>query len=143
MNPTPSRFQWRAFTSVLIAVSFVVLAVTGAMLFVSPPGRVANWTHWTLLGLAKHQWTGLHVGFSALFLVITSFHLVFNWRPLLGYFKDRWTRRLGLRWEWAAALAACGLACAGIQANLPPFSTLLGFSESVKQSWERPAERAS
>lgn len=138
----PTRFQWRAFTSVLIALSFLVLAVTGAMLFVSPPGRIANWTDWTLLGLTKREWIALHVGFSTLFLLITVLHAVLNWRPLLGYFKDRLTRRLGLRREWATALAACGLAGAGIQANFPPFSTLLGFSESVKRSWEQPEERA-
>jgi len=142
MNPTPRRFQWRAFTSVLIAVSFVTLAVTGVMLFVSPPGRVANWTNWTLLGLTKHEWTGLHVGFSAVFLVIAVVHTVLNWRPLLGYFKDRLTRRLGLRWEWAAALAACALVYGGIRAGFPPFSSLLSFNETVKQSWDQPAQRA-
>ena len=142
MNATPHRFQWRAFTSVLITISFITLAVTGVMLFVSPPGRVANWTNWTLLGLTKREWIGLHVGFSALFLAVTFFHLVFNWRPLLGYFKDRWTRRLGLRWEWAGALAAFGLVFAGIQSGLPPFSALLSLSESVKEIWDQPAQRA-
>lgn len=146
-NPVPSsarrpRFAWRALTSVLIAVSFLVLLVTGVVLFVSPPGRVANWTNWSILGLTKKDWGALHIWFSALFLLVTVFHLVFNWRPLVSYFKDRLTRRVGFRWEWLVALAICGGVYAGTRASLPPFSTLLAFNERVKESWEKPQQRA-
>lgn len=65
----------------MIALSFVVLVLTGSMLFVSPPGRIANWTHWTLGGLTKREWTGLHVWFSTTFLVVSIVHILFNWRP--------------------------------------------------------------
>ena len=37
-------FRWRALVSLLVASGFLVMAVTGIMLYVSPPGRVANWT---------------------------------------------------------------------------------------------------
>lgn len=142
MNPKPPRFVWRAFTSVLITLSFLMLLLSGIMLFASPPGRIANWTNWTLLGLTKKDWTNLHIWFSTLFLVVTVFHIVFNWRPLLGYFKDRLTRRITFRWEWAAALAVCGLVYGGTRTGIPPFSSLLAFNEDLKQSWERPAQRA-
>jgi uncharacterized membrane protein YgcG len=142
MTSETPKFRWRAFTSVLIALSFVVLALTGAMLFVSPPGRVANWTNWTLLGLTKHQWIGLHVWFSATFLAVSIVHLLFNWRPLLGYFKDRLTRRVGFRLEWVAALAVSAFVFIGTRQGWPPFSSLLSFSEQVKESWEKPQARA-
>jgi ABC-type Fe3+-siderophore transport system permease subunit len=109
----PKRFVWRAMTSVLIAASFLILLITGVVLFVSPPGRIANWTNWTILSLRKQEWIGLHVWFSTLFLLVTIFHLVFNWRPLMTYFKDRMTRRLGFRLEWLVAL----LICAGVYAR--------------------------
>jgi hypothetical protein len=142
MHEDRPRLAWRAMTSVLIAISFVVLVVTGAILFVSPPGRIANWTNWTILGLGKHEWIDLHVCFSALFLLVTVFHLVFNWRPLANYFKDRFTRRVGFRWEWVLALAICAGAYAGTRAGLPPFSTLMAFSSRVKESWDQPRQRA-
>jgi len=129
-------------TSVLIAITFIVLVLSGVILFVSPPGRVANWGNWTMLGLTKRDWSGLHVWFATVFLVAAIFHLVFNLRPLLGYCKDRLTRRLGFRWEWAVALALCGVVFGGTRAGVPPFSSLLNFSEGIKKSWEDPRERA-
>lgn len=142
MNDNRSRFAWRSMTSVLIAASFLVLVLSGVILFVSPPGRIANWTNWTILGLRKHDWIGLHVWFSVLFLLVAIVHLVFNWRPMLNHFKDRLTRRVGFRWEWLLALAICGGVWAGTRAGLPPFSSLLAFSERVKESWDQPRERA-
>jgi hypothetical protein len=129
-------------TSVVIAASFVMLIITGAILFVSPPGRVANWTNWTILSLRKHDWTGLHIWFGVMFLVAALCHMFFNWRPLLNYFKDRLTRRLGFRWEWLVALAICGGVFAGTRASVPPFSTLLSLNERVKRSWEGPRTTA-
>jgi len=118
------RFAWRALTSVLIAASFVILVFSGIVLFVSPPGRVANWTDWSIFQLTKKDWAAVHIWFSTLFLVVTLVHLFFNWRPLVGYFKDRMTRRVGFRWEWLVALAICGGVYAGTRLGVPPFSTL-------------------
>lgn len=129
-------------TSVLIAASFLVLIASGMILFVSPPGRIANWTNWTILALTKHDWIALHVWFSVLFLVVAIVHLVFNWRPMLNNFRSRLTRRIGFRYEWLMALAICGGVFAGTRGGVPPFSTLLTFSERVKESWDQPRERA-
>ncbi|HRT09090.1 MAG TPA: DUF4405 domain-containing protein [Candidatus Paceibacterota bacterium] len=139
-NPKP-QFMWRALASVLVAVSFFMLLLSGAMLFVAPPGRVANWSNWRLLGLTKHDWGGLHVWFAVLFVLAAAFHILFNWRPLLNYFKDRLSRRLALRREWIVGLALGVAVFAGTQAAIPPFSTLLAFNERIKQGWEN--ERAA
>ncbi len=138
----PQAFRWRAMTSVLIAASFAILLVSGIMLFVSPPGRVANWTNWTILGLRKQEWIGLHIWFSLLFLLVALFHIFFNWRPLLNYFKGRITRRVSFRWEWVLAVAICGGVYGGTRAGVPPFSSLLAFNERVKESWDNQRERA-
>lgn len=130
--------QFRAFTSVLIAMTFLALAVSGAILFLSPPGRIANWSDWRMLGLTKHDWTGLHVWFSVIFLVTAGFHIAFNFRPLVNYFKDRFTRRIGFRREWMVALALCAVLFIGVRAGLPPFSSFLDFNERIKRSWEDP-----
>ena len=129
-------FAWRAMTSVLIAASFLLLVVSGVVLFVSPPGRVANWGNWRMIGLTKHEWTGVHTWFAAVFVVTAVFHLVFNLRPLMNYFRDRLTRRLGWRWEWVVAVGLCGGVFAGVQTRVVPFSTLLNWGERVKQGWE-------
>lgn len=140
--PTAPRFQWRALTSVLLALGFTMMALSGIMLFLSPPGRVANWTNWTLLGLRKGDWGALHLWFGVLFLAMTAVHGFFNWGPLLNYLKNRATRTLGFRAEWAVAAAICAGIFGGTRAGVPPFSSLLAWNESFKESWERPAERA-
>ena len=128
--------------SVVIAFTFLALATSGLMLFLSPPGRIANWTDWTLLGLSKSEWTAVHVWFSTLFLAITVFHIIYNWRPLIAYFKDRATRHLSLRREWLAALGLCAAIGAGTLAAVPPFSSLLEWNESFKESWGQPVTAA-
>lgn len=135
-------FSWRALISVLVTASSIILVLSGIMLFVSPPGRVANWTDWRLAGLSKRDWSGLHVWFAAVFLVVAIFHLILNIRPLLNHLRNRRTRRLGFRWEWAVALVLCGLVFGGTRAGWTPFSTLLTFNERVKRSWEDPRARA-
>jgi hypothetical protein len=140
--PAAKPFQWRALISVLVALCFLMLAVTGIVLFISPPGRVANWTNWSILGLRKSEWGGVHIWFGLLFLVVSVWHLALNWRPMLNYFKNRRQRSFGLRKEW---LVACGIVVGifiGTKAGLAPFSSLLAWNESVKQSWEQPQTRA-
>ena len=129
-------------TSVLVTTSFLILVFSGLILFLSPPGRVANWTNWAILGLRKQEWIGLHIWFSLLFLLVALVHVFFNWRPLVNYFKNRVTRRVGFRWEWLAALAICGGVYLGTRAGVPPFSSLLAFNERVKESWDQPLRRA-
>ncbi|MCX7824859.1 MAG: DUF4405 domain-containing protein [Verrucomicrobiae bacterium] len=142
MTGSHHHFSWRAVTSVVAMIAFLALAVTGAVLFIAPPGRIANWTNWTVLGLRKSQWSDLHICFGTLFVVAAVVHLVFNWRPLVGYFKDRLSRRIGLRREWVTALALCALVFAGTRAGVPPFSTWLAWNEYLRQSWDTPRQRA-
>ena len=141
-EPDLPRFQWRALTSVVVAFAFLLLATSGTMLFLSPPGRVANWTNWTILGLRKPEWTGLHIWFSAIFLAGAAAHLLYNLRPMLSYFKDRMTRRVTARREWLVAAGLCAAIAAGTLAKVPPFATLLAWNEELKENWDRPAERA-
>ena len=142
MNQTTERFQWRALTSVLMTLGFAMLAVSGVVLFLAPPGRVANWTNWTILGLRKSDWGGLHIWFGTLFLAMTALHVAFNWRPLVSYFKSRATRSFALRREWAVAGGVAVLVFTGTRAGLVPFSSFLAWNEELKESWDRPAERA-
>lgn len=126
----------------LIALCFFMLAVTGIVLFIAPPGRVANWTNWNILGLRKSEWGGVHIWFGLLFLVVTVWHLILNWKPMLTYFKDRTRRTFTFRKEWIAAAGVTVLIFAGTKAGVTPFSSLLAWNETIKESWEQPATRA-
>jgi hypothetical protein len=141
-NGKNKQFNWRSFISVLTALSFIGMAFTGIILFVVPPGRIANWTGWTLIGLTKHEWIGLHDWFSIIFVVASVIHLYLNWKPFVSYFKSKATKAFALRGEWAAALVVCAVVFAGTLGDIRPFSSLLVWNESIKHSWEDPRQRA-
>ncbi len=139
---TTKQFSWRAFFSVLTALSFIGMVFTGVILFVVPPGRIANWTGWTLLGLTKHQWIGLHDWFSIIFVVASVFHVYLNWKLFVSYFKSKVSKAFALRIEWALALVICGIVFLGTLGDIMPFSSLLAWNESIKHSWDSPQRRA-
>jgi len=135
-------FNWRAFVSVLTALSFIGMAFTGVILFVVPPGRIANWSGWTLLALTKHQWIGLHDWFSIIFVVASVFHVYLNWKLFVSYFKSKVSKAFALRAEWALALVVCIAVFFGTLGDVAPFSSLLVWNENIKHSWDSPQQRA-
>lgn len=136
-----TAFQWRAFISTLTGLSFVAMCLTGIILFVVPPGRVANWTGWTLYGLTKAQWQALHIWFSLLFMVAAIVHIVYNWQCLLRYCQSKVTKAFTLRAEWSLSLLLCVVLLVATLANWRPFSSLVDWGESIKHSWDDPTRR--
>jgi hypothetical protein len=131
----PARFNWRAFVTLSVALCFLLLGTSGIVLYVAPPGRVANWSRWTLGALDRPGWQALHTVFALLFVLAGAFHLWFNWRALLFYVRTRLAEGLRLRRELAFAAVAV-LAVAGLTlADLPPFSSVMALGERVKSSW--------
>lgn len=129
------RFSWKPFTSFLILCASLVILLTGAVLYVAPAGRIANWTHWMLGPLDKEQWQALHTVFALLFVVAAVLHLVFNWRVLLSYLKTRLHTGTSNRREFAAASALSVAVLALTLADAPPFSTVMEVGEWAKNSW--------
>lgn len=141
-NKAKQGFNWRGFVSVSTGLSFLAMTFSGIVLFITPPGRVAHWTGWRMLGLTKNQWGGLHIWFSAVFLIVAAFHIYLNWRPLSSYFKDRIRNAFTLRWEWVLSAIICTIVFVGTLADVTPFSSLLAWNEVIKQSWEVSGQRA-
>ncbi len=55
--------------------SIIVMTYTGIMLFIAPPGRVANWANWKLFALSKEDYAQIHSTFMVLFIVMTLLHI--------------------------------------------------------------------
>ena len=140
--PAQKRFSLRGFTSLLLMGLFLVLGFSGAMLYGSPRGRVANWTDWTLLGLGKEQWEGIHLNGSVLFLVVAVLHLTLNWRPFWGYVKKRAGLGLNRKVELALATAITAGIVVGTLYQVPPFRTVVDWRHGIKDYWERRTARA-
>jgi hypothetical protein len=133
------RFYWRAFVTFSIVFSFLVIAASGLVLYIAPPGRVANWSQWRFGLLQKADWQAVHTVFALLFLVAAAVHLYFNWRVIVAYVRTRLGQGIRRKWELAGA---CGLGFAVLAltlAGVPPFATVVSLGESAKASWSNPA----
>lgn len=130
-----ARFRWRAFVTLYVTLSFLLLAASGVVLYVSPPGRVANWSRWTLGALDRHQWQAVHTVLALLFVLAGAFHLWFNWRIFWAYVRSRLAEGIRMKRELALA-SALVVAIAGLTlADLPPFGAVMDLGERAKDSW--------
>ncbi len=126
----------RRIISLTVFLSFIFLASSGIMLFLSPQGRVAYWAGWSLLGLSKDQYSAVHTTFMVLFLATGIWHIVLNWRPIVGYLKDR-SRKV--RVFTPESTVAMGLSVAfllGPLLRIPPFGQFLDAGADIKGYWE-------
>lgn len=124
--------KMRRVTSITALLSFIILIITSVILYIVPFGRIAYWSDWTLMGLSKEQWGGIHINTGLLFLISMLLHLFFNWTPLVTYLKNRAGRVNFQNRESALALAITLVFTLGTYFNIPPLSTFLNLSESIK-----------
>lgn len=131
-----SDMKIRRVISLTVLLSFIMLALSGIMLFLSPQGRIAYWAGWRVFGLTKDQFSAIHTTFMVLFLTVGIWHIVLNWRPITGYLKDRSRKIRILTPESAVALVLTVLFLAGPLTGLFPFRQFLDAGEAVKVYWE-------
>ncbi len=130
------RFSWRAFVSLYVTWSALILLISGIILYIAPAGRIAKWTHISLLGLEKEDWQAIHTVFSFLFVIAIGFHLFYNWKPFISYLKDRFKKVFALRKElYATTVVVVGIFVLTLW-NVPPFSTIMDLGEYFTESWE-------
>lgn len=132
-----SKFNLRSFTSFALAISTLIMSWSGFILYVAPPGRIANWGTWKLMLFTKSEWQALHTIFSYLFFILIIIHLFFvNWRTFLTYFKSKLKAGLNKKWELAASIVVTVFIFIGTLQSWTPFSPVMKFGEKLKESWE-------
>ena len=126
------NFQIRPFISILLLLSFLLLAFSGLMLYLRPEGSLARWTGWNILGINKKGWEGIHTIFCVLFLAVTSIHIFFNWKPILHYLSRKISSKKGFHTELAAAAALVVLIFTIAVLQIPPASKILEWRSAIK-----------
>ncbi len=126
------KFKLRNFISVTAALSFIAIAVTGGVLFITPICRVARFSGWQIMGLTKDQWRGMHLWYCLLFLVVMIIHIYLNVRALIGYFKSRPGKSFAIRVDWVLAVIICVIIFVGVSEGFGPFERLLTMRDDVK-----------
>ena len=130
-----TKIHKRGLTSFFTLFGFLIMSVTGLVLYVVPEGRVAYWTTWELIGLTKTDWGNIHILSSILFIVAGGFHTYFNWKPLMNYFKDKARKGVKLRRELAISSVLSVWVIVNSIWPFPPLSYVLDFNEWVKETW--------
>ena len=133
------NFSNRGFVSILLAFAFAGMAVSGILLYFSPPCGVAERAGWSLLGLSKNSWLALHLVMSLVFLILGLVHLFcFNWRPFVNYLRRKRRKAKkpqGFRWEMPLALLVFLLLIAATVWRVPPVGWLLQTRDEVKTDY--------
>ncbi len=127
----------RKVTSLTAFLAFIVMVVTGIVLYVVPQGRVAYWAEWRFLGGTKETWGAVHILIGLLFLIAGILHIILNWKPMVSYMKDRARQVRIFTPSFTAALFITGLFTAGAAADLPPFSWVMEWNGRIKEAQNR------
>ena len=136
-------FNWRVFISFGLFIALLMMLVSGVVLYISPPGRVANWTDWRMIGLTKRGWQNQHIIFGFSFLILTIFHLFFiNWKAFLSYLKSKSNEGLKNPGELFTIIVLSALFGAGTYFGMQPFSAVIKFGDAISGSWERQEKQA-
>lgn len=135
---TEQRFSFKAFISFALLVGGIIVATAGVVLYVAPPGRVANMIDWRFLGLSRTEWGAIRTIFALFFIVAAPIHLYFNWGVFKTYLSQRAAARKARRWELGSAVVMVALVFGLTLQGARPFSSIIRFGERVSASWTVP-----
>ncbi len=129
------KWQSRSFVSFLLVWSFIIMSISGVILYITPHGRVAYWVNWRFLGLTKDGWTAVHTIVGYVFIVASAIHLIYNFRVLTSYLKRK--AQAGGRHvpELLISLLFIVIVTGATIGDVQPFSTIMNWGESLKESW--------
>lgn len=132
------KFSWKSFISFGLSYLFIILLVSGIMLYLAPPGRYAHWVNWKILGFTKDDWGAIHIIFSFTFIVLSIFHLfVINWKSFLLYLKSKKKKGINKNREFYWSTILTLIFFFGIIFSVPPFKYVIDFGEYLTESWEQ------
>lgn len=115
-------------------ISFVLCILTSVILYIVPHGRVAYWSDWRLWGLSKTQWSELHLNLGILLLLAGVLHVYYNWKPITAYLKNKAKQMKVFTVNFNIALILTLIVGIGTYFQIPPMSTIINISGSIKDS---------
>lgn len=135
MKTKYAGINWRSFISIYMVFSFLIMTITGITLYISPPGRIAHWSNWLMLGITKEEWQSLHTLFSFIWVVAMVFHLIFNWKPILSYIRKKVETGNKIKIELILSAGLSVFVFTGSYFQIVPFNYVMEFGEYMTNSW--------
>ena len=130
------KFRNRGFVSLLLALIFLTASVSGVILYLTPRGRTANWSGWTMLGLDKHEWSAVHINACLLLIIVGVIHLILNWGIFWRYIRTK-AEGFNLKLEMAVAVLVTGAVIVGTLTHIPPFTATTALNDKIKNYWDQ------
>jgi predicted DNA-binding protein YlxM (UPF0122 family) len=127
----------KKITSLTMLLAMFTMTFTGIILFITPPGRVANWANWELFGISKELYGQIHSSFMVLFILATILHIYYNWKPLISYMKNEARQFILFTKDMIIASILFLIFLFGTIYQVSPFSNFLNFGDDIKNSWEK------
>jgi hypothetical protein len=124
-----------SLTSFLTTFSFVIVAASGIMMFIVPPGRIASWTEWKFFGLTREEWVSIHIVLSIFFAGIGIYHLILNWRIFTSYIISKISKGLHYARELIISIVIVLFCAFGAYLQIFPFRQFIAFNNWVKTLW--------
>ncbi|MFC1475642.1 DUF4405 domain-containing protein [Candidatus Zixiibacteriota bacterium] len=134
------RINPRSLTALFMLFGFLIMSITGLILYIVPVGRLAYWLDWQLFSLSKTDWENVHILSSIMFITAGAFHIFFNWKPLIHYCKSKVTAGIRLHWELSISAAVSVLLVVSALYTLPPLSYFLDLNKFLKDAWAVQAD---
>ena len=79
----------KKITSFVLLYSFLIMVLSGAMLFIAPFGRLSMMIQWEMFGLTKMDYQALHLIFMLVFVIAGIVHIYVNYKSIVQYWKNK------------------------------------------------------
>jgi len=136
-NNNGKKFHWRSFISMGLALSFVLMSVSGIILYLAPPGRISRWMDWLMLGLSRSQWEAQHTLSSYLFFTLAIIHLFsMNWKAFISYLRSKVNTKKTRKKEIIAASLLFVIIFVFTLFRVSPVISIMDLGDNISDSWE-------
>lgn len=85
-HPVKVKVYTRAVVAIMLITVWVLVAVTGLILWLAPSGPQSG-RQTLLLGLTKSGWSDVHFWVAVAVFTITLAHIIIDWRALRGVIR--------------------------------------------------------
>jgi len=119
------RFSVRGLTSLVLTLSFLLMVVSGVVLYGLPRGYRGGQEEAAMWGLDGRDWAAVHITESLLFTVAAVVHVVLNWKVFWGYIHRKAGGGLNLKWELLIAVVLVAALAVATVYRVWPVSGLL------------------
>lgn len=129
------NFSLRKLIVLINAFSFLLMVISGIVLFFVPQGRIAYWIEWKFIFFTKNDWVDIHTASWFLFLICSFFHIYYNFKPLKYYLINRAKSIFLIKKEAVVSILIVFIFVLSAILKIPPIGLIINLNEEIKNFW--------